>query len=36
MSKLTIITINYNNVSGLQKTVESVLSQTTQNFEYIV
>ena len=36
MSKLTIITINYNNASGLQKTVESVLAQSTQDFEYIV
>lgn len=34
--KLSIITINYNNLSGLQKTVESVLSQTWGNFEYIV
>jgi glycosyltransferase involved in cell wall biosynthesis len=36
MKKLTIITINYNNASGLQKTMESVLSQTSQDFEYIV
>lgn len=36
MNKLTIITINYNNASGLQKTVESVLAQSTQDFEYIV
>jgi glycosyltransferase involved in cell wall biosynthesis len=34
--KLTIITINYNNAAGLQKTMESVLSQTSQDFEYIV
>ena len=33
---LTIITINYNNASGLQKTVASVLSQTSKDFEYIV
>lgn len=33
---LTIITINYNNAAGLQKTVESVLSQTSTDFEYIV
>jgi len=33
---ITIITINYNNASGLQKTVESVLAQSTQDFEYIV
>ena len=36
MTKLAIITINYNNASGLQKTMESVLSQTSQDFEYIV
>lgn len=36
MPKLTIITINYNNASGLQKTMESVFSQTNKNFEYIV
>ena len=33
---LTIITINYNNAYGLQKTIESVLAQTSTNFEYIV
>ena len=33
---LTIITINYNNAPGLQKTMESVLSQTSNDFEYIV
>lgn len=36
MIKLSIITINYNNKSGLQKTVDSVLSQTFTNFEYII
>ena len=34
--KLTIITINYNNAAGLQKTMQSVLSQTSKEFEYIV
>lgn len=34
--KLSIITINYNNVLGLQKTIESVVSQTSQDFEYII
>lgn len=33
---LTIITINYNNASGLRKTIESVVNQTHANFEYIV
>ncbi len=36
MIKLTIITINYNNAAGLRKTMESVLSQTSKDFEYIV
>lgn len=36
MPKISIITINYNNHLGLQKTVESVTSQTWQEFEYIV
>ena len=36
MTKLTIITINYNNASGLQKTMESVLAQTSKDFEYII
>lgn len=34
--KLTIITINYNNAAGLKKTMESVLSQTSNDFEYII
>jgi len=34
--KLSIITINYNNASGLKKTMESVLSQTSTDFEYII
>ncbi len=34
--KLSVITINYNNASGLQKTTDSVLEQTWNNFEYIV
>lgn len=34
--KLSIITINYNNLEGLKKTVESVVNQTWKAFEYIV
>lgn len=34
--KLSIITINYNNAEGLHKTIESVLSQTYKEFEYII
>ncbi len=33
---LSIITINYNNLSGLRKTVESVFAQTYDDFEYII
>jgi len=33
---LSIITINYNNVSGLKKTIESVFAQDFSAFEYIV
>jgi len=34
--KLSIITINYNNAEGLRKTMESVLNQTSKDFEYII
>jgi len=34
--KLSIITINYNNVNGLRKTIDSIVSQTYQDFEWIV
>ncbi len=33
---ITLITINYNNAQGLQKTLQSVKEQTLQNYEYIV
>lgn len=36
IKKISIITINFNNLAGLKKTVESVVSQTWQEFEYIV
>lgn len=36
MPKISIITINYNNLDGLKRTVESVVTQTWQEFEYIV
>ncbi|WP_163400280.1 glycosyltransferase family 2 protein [Flavobacterium fluviatile] len=36
MLKLSIITINYNDIRGLQKTVESVIKQSSKDFEYIV
>lgn len=36
MLKLSIITINYNNAAGLEKTIESVVNQNFDNYEYIV
>lgn len=36
MPKLTIITINYNNLEGLKKTFDSVFKQTYHDYEYIV
>lgn len=34
--KISIITINYNNLEGLKRTVESVVNQTWKQFEYII
>jgi len=34
--KLSVITINYNNAEGLNRTLMSVVSQTWKEFEYIV
>ena len=34
--KLSIITINFNNRNGLEKTIESVTSQTCKDFEWII
>jgi glycosyltransferase involved in cell wall biosynthesis len=34
--KISIITINYNNLEGLKRTVDSVVNQTGQEFEFIV
>ena len=34
--KLSIITINFNNLLGLKRTVESVINQTWKEFEYII
>ena len=34
--KISIITINYQNLEGLKKTVQSVINQTYSNIEYIV
>lgn len=33
---LSIITINYNNCIGLEKTIQSIISQTFKDFEYLV
>ena len=34
--KFSIITVNYNHCDGLQKTIDSVISQTFKDFEWIV
>ena len=34
--KLSVITVNLNNAVGLRKTIDSVLSQTYKNIEYII
>ena len=34
--KLSIITVNYNNALGLQKTIDSVVNQVSQNYEFII
>lgn len=34
--KLSIITINFNDAKGLEKTIQSVINQTFKDFEYIV
>ena len=36
MKQISIITINYNNASGLRKTIRSVVEQTYNEFEYII
>lgn len=33
---ISVITINYNNVEGLKKTMTSVFEQTSKDFEYII
>lgn len=34
--KYSIITINYNHIEGLKRTIESVISQTYTDYEYII
>lgn len=34
--KISIITINYNHAEGLRKTIESVVTQSSHDYEYIV
>ncbi len=36
MPKLSIITVNLNNVSGLRKTIKSVVNQTYTDYEYFI
>lgn len=34
--KLSVITINYNNATGLERTIKSIINQSPKNFEYII
>lgn len=34
--KLSIVTVNYNNAEGLERTIKSVVSQTFRDFEFII
>lgn len=36
LPKVSIITINYNNFKGLEKTIKSVINQTQNDYEFIV
>ena len=36
LKKISIITINYNNAAGLEKTVKSVITQNSSDFEFII
>jgi glycosyltransferase involved in cell wall biosynthesis len=36
MPKLSVITVNLNNATGLGKTIKSVLNQTYKDFEYVI
>lgn len=36
MPKISIVTINFNNLEGLKKTVESIINQKNIDFEYII
>lgn len=36
MIKISVITVCYNNLKGLQRTVDSVISQTAQDYEFII
>lgn len=36
MIKLTVITINYNNIAGLKKTSQSIITQDWRDFEWIL
>lgn len=36
MLKISVITVNYNNIDGLKATIESVVGQSYKNVEYIV
>lgn len=36
MQKVSVITVNFNNKPGLERTLKSIVAQTCRNFEYII
>jgi glycosyltransferase involved in cell wall biosynthesis len=34
--KLSIITVNYNDAEGLERTIKSVISQSFKDYEFII
>jgi glycosyltransferase involved in cell wall biosynthesis len=36
MKRISVITINYNNAAGLEKTIESVVAQDFSDFEFVI
>jgi len=36
LKKIAVITINYNNATGLENTIQSVVNQTSDNYEFVI